>query len=75
MTMNFMFAFTTLINQGELEKGTNIGAFASKSDENRDIRGMVFRVFAIWVEINCPLITTNSESLASYVFPYTNSFG
>lgn len=72
MAVNLMLAITTLINKGELEQCPNIGAFACKGDENGDISRVIFRVFPIWVEINCPLVATHREILTGYVL--SNSY-
>ena len=67
--MNFMFSFTIIFNQGDVEKDMNITIFSRKINKSRDIRRIA------WVDINSPFIPNNSENLVSYMFPYTNFFG
>lgn len=75
MGMNLMFPFTTLIKEGEFKERSHIGAFTRQSDEDRDISRIIFRVFAIGVKINCPLVTGNGEIVAGDVLADTDTLG
>lgn len=67
MAVNFMLSLAALVEKRELEKSTNVGAVAGEGDEDGDIRGIVFRVLAVGIEVDCPLITADREGLARYV--------
>lgn len=75
MAMHFVLAFTALVHKRELEKSPNIGALAGKGNEYRDIGRIVFGIFAIGVEVDGPLVTTDGEALAGYVFANAHAFG
>lgn len=75
MAMNLMLPFPTLIKQRKLEKSPNIGAIASQSNENGDISRIILRIFPVGIEIDCPLVTSDGESVAGDVFSDPDSFG
>lgn len=75
MGMNLMFPFPTLILEGEFKEGSHIGAFARQSDEDRDISGIIFRVFPVRVKVNGPLVTGDGEVVAGDVLADAYTLG
>lgn len=75
VAVDFVLAFAALVDEGELEEGANISALAGEGDEDGDIGGVIFGVFAVRVKVNGPLVTAHSEILAGDVFTHADAFG
>ena len=73
MAMDLVLGVGALVNESQLEEGADIGAVAGEGDEDGDVSGVVFGVFTVRVEVNCPLVTSHREVLAGDVLPNTHS--
>lgn len=73
MAMNFMFPLSTLINKREFKKRSYIGSFTSQRDENGNISRTIFRILAVRIEVDRPLITSDGEHVARNVFSHSHS--
>lgn len=75
MAMDLMLALSTLVEQGELEEGSDIGALAGEGDEDRHVKGVVFCILAIRVEVDRPLVTSHCEGVAGDIFARPHALG
>lgn len=75
MGVDLVLGVGALIDEGQLEEGSDVGALGSKSDEDGDVGGVVLGVFAVRVEVDGPLVTSNGEVLAGDVLSDADSFG
>jgi len=65
--------FWSLIEQVDFIKGGNISGVGEECDEERNISGVIFGVFAIWVELHPPLVPSNAELVARNAFSNAHS--
>jgi len=75
VAVHLVLAVAALVEQGEFEERANVGAFGSERDEDGDIGGVVFRILAVGIEVNRPLVPSDGESLAGDVFSDADSLG
>lgn len=75
MAMNLMLSLAALVDEGELEEGSNVGTVASEGDEGRNIGGVVVGILAVGVEVDGPLVPTHGEALADDVLSHAHAFG
>ncbi|WVZ05544.1 hypothetical protein V8G54_018890, partial [Vigna mungo] len=73
MGTSMAFPFWCLIEQDDLIKDGNISGVGIECDEERNIRGVIFGVFAIWVELYAPFVASNGELLAVNAFSNAHS--
>lgn len=75
MAMNLMLPFTALIQKRKSKQCSDIGTFASQSNENGDVSRIIFGVFTVRVKVNGPLVAAHREIVAGNVLPYAHPFG
>lgn len=73
MAMNLMLPFTALIDKCEFKQRSHIGTVASQCDEYGDIGWIILNILPIWIEVDGPLIPSNSKIIASNVFAGSHS--
>jgi len=75
VAVHLVLAVAALVEQGEFEERANVSSFGSEGDEDGDIGGVVFRILAVGIEVNRPLVASDGESFARDVFSDAYSLG
>lgn len=74
MAMNLVMPLPALVNERELEKRPDFGAFASQCDEDRHVRRVILRVLTVRVEEDPPLVASDGKVIARDVLPHAHPF-
>lgn len=74
MAMNLVMPLPALVNERELEKRPDLGAFASQRDEDRHVSRVILGVLAVRVEEDPPLVASDGEVIARDVLPHAHPF-
>jgi len=72
MAMNFVLPLAALVEERELEKRPDVGAFAGQGDEDGDVGGIVLGILAVGVEVDRPVVTSDGEHVARNVLPHSH---
>lgn len=73
--VNLVAAAAGLVEEGELEEGSDVDAVGSEGNENGDVVGVVLGVLAVGVEVDGPVVSSDGEDVAGEVAAGAHALG
>lgn len=70
-----MLPFPTLIHQRQLKQSPHIRPFTRQRNEHRHIHRTILDILPVGIEVNGPIVSSDGESVAGYIFAGTHSLG
>lgn len=70
-----MAAAAGLVEEGEVEEGSDVDAVGGEGDEDGDVAGVVLDVLAVGVEVDGPVVSSDGEDVAGEVAAGAHALG